>query len=111
MRASIAAFAAAAAVLAGDGCAAGRPAAHAARGPRVLVLSAFDAELDALRRRAAIEGVEVVNGRSVYLGRLGGRPVALAASGVSIVNAAMTAEALLARLPVSAIVFSGIGGG
>lgn len=79
--------------------------------PRIAVMSAFDAEWIALRKAATITGTRVVNGRTHYLGRLAGRDVVLLLSGYSMVNAAMTTQALLDRYRISAIVFSGVAGG
>jgi len=79
--------------------------------PRLVILSAFDPEMGKLR--AQLQGTQVyeVNGRSVYTGRMAGKDVALALSGVSMVNAAMTAQAVLDRFNARAILFSGIAGG
>lgn len=52
-----------------------------------------------------------LHGRTVLLGRLAGRDVILAQTGVSMVNAAMTTQALLDRFAVSRIVVSGVAGG
>ncbi|MFM9012256.1 MAG: 5'-methylthioadenosine/S-adenosylhomocysteine nucleosidase [Gemmatimonadota bacterium] len=79
--------------------------------PRIAVMSAFDTELVALRAAATITETRVVNGRTWFLGTLGGHDVVLLLSGFSMVNAAMTTQALLDRIPIRAIVFSGIAGG
>lgn len=79
--------------------------------PRVAIMSAFDAEWQALRAATEITGTQVVNNRTLYFGRLRGHDVVLLLSGFSMVNAAMSTQALLDRVPVSAIVFSGIAGG
>jgi adenosylhomocysteine nucleosidase len=79
--------------------------------PRIAVVSAFDAELVALRAATAITSTQVVNGRTLYLGRLAGHDVVLMLSGFSMVNAAMTTQALLDRFTITGIVFSGIAGG
>ncbi len=96
----------------GGGCAAlpPRPAAVADT-PRIAVISALDSELDRLRAATQVTGTRVVNGRTHYLGRLAGHDVVLLLSGVSMVNAAMTTQALLDRFTVRSIVFSGIAGG
>jgi adenosylhomocysteine nucleosidase len=60
--------------------------------PRLAIISAFDAELDKLRSAATITGNEVL-------------------SGYSMVNAAMTTQALFDHFTVKGIVFSGIAGG
>lgn len=79
--------------------------------PRLVVMSAFDAELAELRSQARITHTYVINGRTYYAGQLAGKDVVLALSGVSMVNAAMTAQTILDHFEVSAIVFSGIAGG
>jgi adenosylhomocysteine nucleosidase len=79
--------------------------------PRLAVISAFDAELDKLRSAAKITGTEVVNGRTHYLGTLEGHDVVLLLSGYSMVNAAMTTQALFDHFTVKGILFSGIAGG
>jgi adenosylhomocysteine nucleosidase len=95
-----------------SGCA--RPNATTAPSPdvpRIAIMSAFDAEWQALRAATEITGSRVVNNRTYYFGRLAGHDVVLLLSGFSMVNAAMTTQALLDRIPVKAIVFSGIAGG
>ena len=89
----------------------GGPPAPRADVPRIAVMSAFDAELTALRAATRVTGSRVVNGRTHYLGTLAGHDVVLLLSGFSMVNAAMTTQALLDRYAISAIVFSGIAGG
>ncbi len=79
--------------------------------PRLAVISAFDAELDRLRAAATITSTRVINGRTHYIGTLGKHPVVLLLSGVSMINAAMTTQALLDRFRIRTIVFSGIAGG
>lgn len=79
--------------------------------PRVAVLSAFAPEL--ARLQAAVEApvTREVHGVAVTAGRLAGRDVVLALSGISMVNAAMTTQMLLDGFDVRAIVFGGIAGG
>ena len=79
--------------------------------PRLAVISAFDAELEKLRAVAEISEVRVINGRSHYLGRLAGHDVVLLLSGFSMVNAAMTSQALFDHFAVQGVIFSGIAGG
>lgn len=78
---------------------------------RLAVVSAFAPEWEALR--AALEGGEehVVHGQRFVTGTLEGRPVVLYLSGISMVNAAMTAQMALDRFEIEGIVFSGIAGG
>ncbi|HEY4167222.1 MAG TPA: 5'-methylthioadenosine/S-adenosylhomocysteine nucleosidase [Reyranella sp.] len=79
--------------------------------PRVAVISAFEPEWKVLK--ADIEGAKstTVNGVEFVTGTLGGRPVVLFLSGVSMVNAAMTTQLALDRFDVTGIVVSGIAGG
>lgn len=95
-----------------NACAVTKPAiSRLDQTPRLAVISAFDAELDKLRSAATITGTEVVNGRTHYLGTLQGHDVVLLLSGYSMVNAAMTTQALFDHFTVRGIVFSGIAGG
>jgi len=79
--------------------------------PRLAVLSAFAPELEKLREQTEITDVRVIHGRSHYLGRLAGHRVVLLLSGVSMVNATLTTQALLDHFAIREIVFSGIAGG
>lgn len=79
--------------------------------PRIAVLSAFPPEMALLRSKAGVERTETVNGVPFTLATLAGRPVVLFESGVSMVNATMTAQLALDRFKVTALVFSGIAGG
>lgn len=79
--------------------------------PRIAVMSAFEPELVKLRAATTITGTRVINGRTHYLGTLAGHDVVLLLSGFSMVNAAMTTQAMLDRFHVTGIVFSGIAGG
>lgn len=95
---------------------AGRPAPSAAPPlaagpPRIAVISAFTDELERLRAATTITATRVLHGRTYVLGTLAGHEVVLLLSGYSMVNAAMTTQALLDHFPVRAIVFSGIAGG
>jgi len=79
--------------------------------PRIAIISAFGAELEAFKAQAVIEKAVVLNGRTVYIGTLAGHKVILTLSGVSMVNAAMTTEAVLDHFRITRIVYSGIAGG
>ncbi|RPI90599.1 MAG: phosphorylase, partial [Chloroflexi bacterium] len=79
--------------------------------PRLVIMSAFDAELAQLQSKASIKSTYVINGRTYYVGELAGKDVVLVLSGVSMVNAAMTAQTVLDHFVVDGIVFSGIAGG
>jgi adenosylhomocysteine nucleosidase len=79
--------------------------------PRVAVISAFEPEWKALK--AALDGAAShrANGVEFVTGTLGGRPVVVFLSGISMVNAAMTTQPALDRFDVTGIVVSGIAGG
>ena len=79
--------------------------------PRVAVISAFEKELTTLLGATDVTERRVINGRTHYFGTLAGQRVVLLLSGMSIVNATMVTQSLIDRIPVSAIVFSGIAGG
>ncbi len=79
--------------------------------PRIAIISAFGAELEAFKAQATIVDTVVLNGRTVYVGTLGGHKVLMTLSGESMVNAAMSVQALLDHFRVQRIVFSGIAGG
>jgi adenosylhomocysteine nucleosidase len=79
--------------------------------PRIAIISAYAPELDALKAQTNVDKVVVLNGRSVYVGSLAGHKVLLTLSGISMVNAAMTTQALVDRFRVERIIFSGIAGG
>jgi adenosylhomocysteine nucleosidase len=81
------------------------------KAPRLAIVSAYAPELEALKAEAKIERVVVLNGRSVYVGTLAEHKVLLTLSGVSMVNAAMTTQALIDQFRVQGILFSGIAGG
>jgi adenosylhomocysteine nucleosidase len=78
---------------------------------RLAILSAYQPELEALRARMQVDDRQVIDGRTYYLGSLGGHEVVLLSTGVSMVNAAMTAQTALDHFAISAIIFSGIAGG
>ena len=79
--------------------------------PRLVIMSAFEPELTQLRSQTRVTNTYVINGRTYDLGELAGKDVLLVLSGVSMVNAAMTAQTVIDRFDVSGIIFSGIAGG
>lgn len=95
----------------------GTAAAHCAK--RVLILSAFPAEIAAVLAKTTPAGghAVAVGGRTFYLGRLHGQRVVEAMTGIGLVNARRTTMAALdgfrchGRERISAIVFSGVAGG
>lgn len=78
---------------------------------RIAVVSAFDAELAKLRDSIQLTSKTIVNGRTLWLGKLKGHDVVLLLSGSSMLNATMTTESLLNNFRITSIVFSGIAGG
>ncbi|TMC46938.1 MAG: 5'-methylthioadenosine/S-adenosylhomocysteine nucleosidase [Chloroflexi bacterium] len=118
------AVAAATAAVAALGVESRAEAATPAAGPgsctqRVLVLSAFPAELDALLVHASVNAADtvVVDGRSFYVGTLGGNKVIMALTGIGPVNAKHTSQLAVDHFrcgsasEISAVVFSGVAGG
>lgn len=85
--------------------------AGSAQPPRILVISAFNGELTKLLGEAQITKTNVVHGRQSYVGTLAGQPVVLALSGISMVNAGITAQSLFDTYNIRLVVFSGIAGG
>ncbi len=79
--------------------------------PRIAVVSAFAPELEILKGELRDSSEHSVNGVEFSAGRLEGHEVVLFLSGISVVNAAMTAQLALDRFAIERIVFSGIAGG
>ncbi len=88
-------------------------AAHGVRDetPRIAVISAMAPEIELLRKELEGAALTSVNGIDFASGTLEGREVVLFVSGISMVNAAMTAQLALDRFAVEGILFSGIAGG
>jgi adenosylhomocysteine nucleosidase len=109
--------AAAVSMLAGPGRAADRAPGlcatatdgHAAA-PYLAVLSAFPAELAPLVAAAEIESTVEAAGRLYYTGSLDGVSVVLGVIGMGMVNAARSAENVLATFDVAGLVVSGVAG-
>ncbi|HSP96827.1 MAG TPA: hypothetical protein VL049_06225 [Candidatus Dormibacteraeota bacterium] len=78
--------------------------------PRIAVLSAFPGELAAVLARMQVEQTVEVAGRNVRVGSLGGTPVVVAMTGIGLVNAATTTQALLDQFPIHGVVVSGVAG-
>jgi adenosylhomocysteine nucleosidase len=79
--------------------------------PRVAVMSAFAPEWQVLRAATTEQKSHQVNGIDFITGKLAGRNVVLFLSGISMVNATMSAQIALDRFDITGIVFSGIAGG
>jgi adenosylhomocysteine nucleosidase len=88
-----------------------KPVAQLDDVPRIAVISAFEPEWIALGEAVADRHEWRVNGVRFIGGTIGGRPVLLFLSGVSMVNAAMTTQLALDRFNIRSIVFSGVAGG
>jgi adenosylhomocysteine nucleosidase len=78
--------------------------------PPIVILGALEIETEPVA--AVLEGREAVEVQGVHgvAGRLAGRRVVVAATGVGKVNAAMTTALVLAQLSPAAVLFSGIAG-
>ncbi len=93
---------------------AGRPAPCETR---LLVLSAFPGEIDKLLFETKVTDTIVVDGYTFYVGTLRGNSVALALTGIGLVNSEGAARTALgtfrcgSRTAVNGIVFSGVAGG
>ena len=79
--------------------------------PRIAVVSAFAPELELLEGELQDRSEHSANGVDFATGTLEGHRVVLFLSGISVVNAAMTAQLALDRFAIDRIVFSGIAGG
>lgn len=92
-------------------CLVGGGVAHAAPAERLAVMSAFAPELKVLLAHTTVERTTEAAGVTFTLGRLKGHEVVLFLTGVSMVNAAMTAQLAIDRFSPSGIVMSGSAGG
>jgi adenosylhomocysteine nucleosidase len=79
--------------------------------PRLAVICAFAPELEALLARTEVDRTVEKNGVEFSLGTLAGKPVVVFASGVSMVNAAMTTQLALDHFAIEAVIVDGIAGG
>ena len=84
--------------------------ASASESSRIVVLSAFPAELAPFVAAADIESTVEVDGRSYYLATLDGVRVVLGLTGVGMVNAANRTTSVIGAFSPEAIVFSGVAG-
>src|SRR5262245_59838561 len=76
--------------------------------PRIVVFSAFEPEWKALEGTVEAPVSHHVHGVEFVTGRAEGRDVVLVLSGISMVNAAMTAQMAVDRFNLKAILFSGV---
>ena len=81
-------------------------------GPRALVLAAMPLELEPLLAEATVERTTTVQGRTFYEGRLAGRDVVLAMTGIGMENAEATTRLAYdtAVCPFTSTLFSGVAG-
>ena len=86
---------------------------------RILVLSAFPAESDAILSHTALDSdpVVVADRKHFYLGTISGKKVIVAMTGIGLVNATNTTETAFAHfncassIAIGAVAFSGVAGG
>ncbi len=78
--------------------------------PRTALLTAFQPEWDVLVHRIAHGETFEIAGRQYVCGDLAGRAVVIAMTGMSMVNAAMTAQAAIDHFAVEHLVYTGIAG-
>lgn len=80
-------------------------------GPVTGILAAMPIEIQMLEGQLQGKRAETFLGVTFHTGRLNGRKVVLAASGIGKVNAAMTATLLLDHFRPSEVLFTGVAGG
>jgi len=78
---------------------------------RIGIMSAFEPEWLALQKDLQNAESQTLHGTTFVTGTLSGKEVVLFLSGVSMVNAAMTAQMALEHYEIDALVYSGIAGG
>jgi len=76
-----------------------------------LLLYAFEEEGQLLVGEMTIEKSEKVFGRDVFIGKLAGKDIILAESGMGLTNAAMTTQKMIDKYNPRVVLFSGIAGG
>jgi adenosylhomocysteine nucleosidase len=79
--------------------------------PRIALFSAYEPEWKALLAVVEQPVSHRQHGVDFVTGRVDGHEVVLVLSGVSMVNAAMTAQMAVDRFELRAVLFSGIAGG
>lgn len=78
---------------------------------RIGIIGAMGCEIELLRARMEDVTETVYAGRTFHHGKLGGKDTVLVCSGIGKVNSAMTAQILIDRYEVDAIINTGIAGG
>jgi len=79
--------------------------------PRTAIATAYEPEFSVLLPALQQPVEHKVHGVSYWTGQLGGQPVVLFKTGVSIVNATMNTQRLLDEFNITRIVVSGVAGG
>lgn len=79
--------------------------------PRVGIVSAFGAEADILLEQTRGKRIWSINGNRFTTGTLRGNRVVIVLSGVGLVNATMTTQAMLDHFRIDRLILSGIAGG
>src|SRR5262245_19393850 len=79
--------------------------------PRTAIISAYEPEWLTLQNSLESREEHIVGGIVFLTGTISGKPVVLFLSGISMVNAAMTAQSVLDHFTILRLVFSGIAGG
>ena len=80
-------------------------------GPVTAILGAFSEEIESLDNSIEDRKVQTIEGIPFVTGKLKGRQVVLALTGIGKVNAAMTATLLLEHFKPEEVLFTGIAGG
>ena len=78
--------------------------------PMFAVLSAFPAELAAVLEQATVEDTVMVNGHVFRIGTLGGVPALMGMTGIGLVNATATTDAVLDQFNVTGVIVSAVAG-
>ena len=76
-----------------------------------LIIYAFSTEGQLLAKEMTVDSTAKILGRTVHIGKLSGKDIILAESGVGMTNAAMTVQGLIDRFHPRAVIFTGIAGG
>ena len=75
------------------------------------IVGAMDVELGLLIKDMQVEDVDTIAQRIFYMGTIDGVDVICVKAGIGKVNAALTAEILIMKYAVDAVVFTGVAGG
>jgi adenosylhomocysteine nucleosidase len=76
-----------------------------------MIFYAFATEGQLLAKEMTVDSTARILGRPIHIGKLSGKNIILAESGVGMTNAAMTAQRLIDRFHPRAVIFTGIAGG